>query len=89
MAALIAPDIGRAKRLVIKIGSALLVDRVTGLRQDWLAALALDVAETQRWRLELHRAFDDAYARTHLPERPDYARAEAWLIGARRAALEG
>ena len=45
MAALIAPDIGRAKRLVIKIGSALLVDRVTGLRQDWLAALALDVAE--------------------------------------------
>ena len=45
MAALIAPEISRAKRLVIKIGSALLVDRVTGLRQDWLAALALDVAD--------------------------------------------
>lgn len=34
-----------AKRLVIKIGSALLVDRSTGtLRKDWLLALAEDVA---------------------------------------------
>ncbi len=34
-----------AKRLVVKIGSALLVDRATGqLRSDWLHALALDVA---------------------------------------------
>jgi glutamate 5-kinase len=47
MATLTAPDIARAKRLVIKIGSALLVDRVKGLRNDWLAALALDVAEAK------------------------------------------
>ena len=34
-----------AKRLVIKIGSALLVDRDTGaLRADWLKSLAEDVA---------------------------------------------
>ncbi|MHC0055011.1 glutamate 5-kinase [Actibacterium sp. D379-3] len=34
-----------AKRLVVKIGSALLVDRATGaLRADWLHALAEDVA---------------------------------------------
>ena len=34
-----------AKRLVVKIGSALLVDRATGaLRNDWLAGLARDVA---------------------------------------------
>ena len=34
-----------AKRIVIKIGSALLVDRSTGqLRSDWLASLAADVA---------------------------------------------
>ena len=39
-----APDITKAKRLVVKIGSALLVDRKTGLRRDWLAALAEDVA---------------------------------------------
>jgi glutamate 5-kinase len=35
-----------AKRLVVKIGSALLVDAATGaLRQDWLTSLAADVAE--------------------------------------------
>ena len=34
-----------AKRLVVKIGSALLVDRATGaLRRDWLTSLAADVA---------------------------------------------
>ena len=33
-----------AKRLVIKIGSALLVDQTTGLRSDWLRSLAADVA---------------------------------------------
>ena len=37
--------LGDIKRLVIKIGSALLVDRKTGaLRHDWLQALADDVA---------------------------------------------
>jgi glutamate 5-kinase len=39
---LTAPDIRAAKRLVVKIGSALLVD-AKGLKQDWLTALALDV----------------------------------------------
>ncbi|MEM6376307.1 MAG: glutamate 5-kinase, partial [Pseudomonadota bacterium] len=34
-----------AKRLVVKIGSALLVDRASGrLRDEWLQALAQDVA---------------------------------------------
>ncbi len=37
------PDVATARRLVIKIGSALLVDRATGLRTDWLRALAEDV----------------------------------------------
>ena len=44
---LTAPDIRAAQRLVIKIGSALLVDRVSGLRQGWLSALAMDVAEAK------------------------------------------
>jgi glutamate 5-kinase len=43
-----APDIRDAKRLVIKIGSALLVDQVTGLRQGWLAGLAMDVAAAKQ-----------------------------------------
>lgn len=42
-----APDIRDAKRLVVKIGSALLVDRITGLKQGWLSALAMDVAEAK------------------------------------------
>jgi glutamate 5-kinase len=41
---MVAPDILSARRLVVKIGSALLVDRQTGLRVDWLRALAQDVA---------------------------------------------
>ena len=44
---LAAPDVRAARRLVIKIGSALLVDRDKGLRQGWLSALALDVAEAK------------------------------------------
>lgn len=32
------------RRIVVKIGSALLVDPAKGLRRDWLAALAADVA---------------------------------------------
>ena len=47
LSALQAPDIREAKRLVIKIGSALLVDRARGLRQAWLSALAMDVAEAK------------------------------------------
>jgi len=40
----LTPEITAARRLVVKIGSALLVDRVTGLRGDWLRGLAEDVA---------------------------------------------
>jgi glutamate 5-kinase len=37
--------LSQARRIVVKIGSALLVDRDTGaLRSDWLASLAADVA---------------------------------------------
>ncbi len=42
-----APDVRAARRLVVKIGSALLVDRAKGLKQGWLSALALDVAEAK------------------------------------------
>jgi glutamate 5-kinase len=42
-----APDVRAARRLVVKIGSALLVDRTKGLKQAWLSALALDVAEAK------------------------------------------
>jgi glutamate 5-kinase len=47
LSTIMAPDIRNAKRLVVKIGSALLVDRKSGLKQGWLSALALDVAEAK------------------------------------------
>ncbi|MDH3665090.1 MAG: glutamate 5-kinase, partial [Alphaproteobacteria bacterium] len=36
---------GRRRRLVVKIGSSLLVEPSVGLRQAWLASLAADLAE--------------------------------------------
>ncbi|MEW4452166.1 nucleotidyltransferase domain-containing protein [Bremerella sp. JC817] len=43
--------------------------------------------ETERWRRQLHVDFDTALANTRLPERPDYERANSFLLQARRAAL--
>ncbi len=44
--------------------------------------------ETNAWRLALHKEFDQAYEQTKLPERPDYAKVEQWLVRARKAALD-
>ncbi|MGL4490282.1 MAG: glutamate 5-kinase [Rhizobiaceae bacterium] len=38
------PPLKSFKRIVVKIGSALLVDRATGLKRDWLESLGQDVA---------------------------------------------
>lgn len=43
--------------------------------------------ETEHWRLRLHAEFDAALAKTSLPDRPDYERANALLLQARRGAL--
>jgi predicted nucleotidyltransferase len=43
--------------------------------------------EVNEWRLRLHRELDDAFTHTKLPERPDFARANALLIRARRSML--
>ena len=43
--------------------------------------------ETEAWRVALHQEFDAALAATSLPERPDYERANAFLLRARRSAL--
>jgi hypothetical protein len=43
--------------------------------------------DVERWRLTLHRRLDDALARTALPDHPDYAAANAFLIRARRSAV--
>ncbi len=38
------PTLAGASRLVVKVGSALLVDQASGLRAGWLAGLAADIA---------------------------------------------
>ena len=43
--------------------------------------------EVENWRLGLHGEFNATFEATKLPERPDYERANAFLISARRRAL--
>jgi hypothetical protein len=43
--------------------------------------------EVEHWRLNLHQQFNAAFETTKLPERPDYERANTFLISARRRAL--
>jgi predicted nucleotidyltransferase len=45
-------------------------------------------AELEAWRHALHAAFDRAHATTSLPERPDYARVDAFLVAARRRMID-
>ncbi|MBE9010598.1 nucleotidyltransferase domain-containing protein [Pseudanabaenaceae cyanobacterium LEGE 13415] len=40
--------------------------------------------EVNAWRLSLHEQFDRAFSTTQLPERPDYEKANRFLIEARR-----
>jgi hypothetical protein len=57
----------------------------TGTGQAQRTAAALDVY-TAAW-LAMHREFDSAAETTTLPDRPDYARANAFLLNARRSVL--
>jgi len=44
----------QARRIVVKVGSTLLVDSTTGaLKRDWLASLAADIAELKKEKKEL------------------------------------
>ena len=63
--------------------------RVDDHREQLLAIKRGDVPweETEKWRLSLHREFDKSLEQTTLPERPDYERANAYLLKARRSAL--
>lgn len=61
-----------------------------GDRRDFLLAIKngqMDWAEINKLRLSLHKDFDAALATTKLPDRPDYERANAFLIEARRSAM--
>ncbi|RYE62367.1 MAG: glutamate 5-kinase, partial [Oxalobacteraceae bacterium] len=45
--------LGDHRRIVIKIGSALLVDRKTGLKSQWLDAICADIAELRAKGIEV------------------------------------
>ncbi|QDU26999.1 putative nucleotidyltransferase [Anatilimnocola aggregata] len=64
--------------------------RVDEQREQLLAIKRGEVAwsETEKLRLSLHRDFEQAVQLTSLPERPDYERANALLLKARRAAMQ-
>jgi hypothetical protein len=80
----------------------LLIAGVTGLREGYIPVrvdeqhrdrlLAIKRGEVEwpevdEWRLALHRQFDHALATTALPDRPDYERANALLVWARRSVV--
>jgi len=62
--------------------------RVDQHREQLLAIKRGEVPwdDVEKWRLSLHREFDAAFAQTKLADRPDYERANAFLIKARRSA---
>nr|WP_237225492.1 nucleotidyltransferase domain-containing protein [Rubinisphaera sp. JC750] len=64
--------------------------QVTDHRDDLLRIKRgeMDWDETEKWRLSLHKEFEKAFEQTSLPERPDYEKANAFLIRARKAAIE-
>ena len=63
--------------------------KIQANREQLLAVKRGEVAwdDTEAWRLSLQREFEIAARQTTLPERPDYERANAFLIKARAAAL--
>jgi uncharacterized protein len=64
--------------------------RVDGSLRDRLLAIKrgeIPWTEVEAWRLELHERFDQAFASTQLPDRPDYAWANDFLIRARRRSV--
>ncbi|WP_377475906.1 MAG: nucleotidyltransferase domain-containing protein [Microcoleus anatoxicus] len=64
--------------------------RVDDFRSQLLSIRNQEVPwdEVNRWRLDLHGEFDRAFGSTRLPERPDYEKANQFLIKARRSAIE-
>lgn len=64
--------------------------RVEEHRESLLAIKRGEVPwqETEKWRLSLHADFDRAFAVTKLPDRPNYEKANQFLVKARRLAME-
>ena len=75
-------------------GIAILTDGAVPVRvgqhRDHLLAIRrgkVSWQEVNAWRKELHHAFDEAWAKTKLPEHPDYDRVNGFLLKARRSRI--
>ena len=75
-------------------GIAILTDGAVPVRvgqhRDHLLAIRrgkVSWQEVNAWRKELHRTFDEAWAKTKLPEHPDYDRVNGFLVKARRSRI--
>jgi uncharacterized protein len=64
--------------------------RVDDFRAQLLSikSAQMDWEEVNAWRLKLHQDFDQAFATTSLPERPDYASANNFLLRSRRSMVK-
>lgn len=64
--------------------------RITPYRDKLLAIKKAELTweEVDRWRLNLHKKFNQTLEKTSLPERPDYATANDFLIQARRSQVQ-
>ena len=74
-------DVLREGQVIVRVGEA---------REQLLAIKRGEVpfAETDAWRKRLQTEFENAFQQTRLPDRPDYERVNAFLIRARRQAIE-
>ena len=53
------PSLKSFRRIVVKVGSSLLVDAAAGaLKRDWLAALAADIAALHAQKRDLLKAYN-------------------------------
>jgi predicted nucleotidyltransferase len=64
--------------------------RVEAYREDLLAIRREERTweDVNKWRQSLHQEFDAAFQVTSLPDRPDYERANDFLVKARRSMVE-
>jgi hypothetical protein len=79
---LLLSGIGVLRDGVVPVSADAHRDRLLAIRRG---EVPWDDVET--WRLSLHQEFNAAFETTTLPERPDYLRANAFLISARRRAI--
>ena len=74
-------DVLREGKVTVEVGEA---------REQLLAIKRGEVsfAESDSWRKSLQVDFERAFQQTALPDRPDYERANAFLIHARKLAMQ-